>query len=1045
MADFSGSAHWFGLGVVDGERSSSAGNASPERTKPFSKRGRRGGSGWFRRHLGALGSVVIAGLVLATSISYRPREAASVPKPNVPYTSSSLNKSALVADLKRSALDYLEPIIAGEFDKRDVRDLFELITCGTTDYQNCVCLDNTFGCTKAEDTDGDGHFLFYDNDAADPLGRMSSCGGGPECEPEVTLLAYEDNAHNTSHPNEDHFDMMVRMEDFYMEMNNSIIGDCISLGLNHVDFWIMMDPDKIDVNGENARTDDPVMTIQIANVDVVAPSQNIHLGCSFGFCLFGNCIPPLVCDTSHNGCDQVPWSCVEPIAEPILADVLIYLIHDMVRGSLPMDLNALIAGEPPYNCPTYSGTTKDAANWCQCGVQNDPGKDGYGYCKDCDGDGLPNTVLPAYTVNPPTAYGSVSKGSAIIDVGAYPHLTVTNPDGAEGPDDRIQLQSDFACETRQAGGDVDKDRINVQPKLCSGNCAPTPPANPDYDNNGTPEDPMFSCSVGQDAMGGIAGAITRSGGIACEVSDQGVATNFRSPVPLPSILSDALKVESFAKLVPPIDDYADPGSSVTIRWRPYGDGDPSTTEVCMAVGAEPGPALVSQGCSALVNTGPVDVNFSLRNIYTDFYIEKDATLTRAFGIVSHFGGGVDVEFQSFTTANRTFADKAMFLSSGCNPLAGTSGCLKVALDPVDLDVERIVFSDQSDPVCVTGVGGAGKEEAGALLKCEELESAIPEVMATLMGGAVNLWLETQVTMAGLTFDVLFAGPDRYASDLDGNGKGDYLTCAGSLAQSFDLAMLMDLFVSGAGINPCTVENLQAKARRESLAAAGARPSEGGGVGTFILDPRTGRPESRIQLEASEARAAGLLAQGSRVEVQAVGSGTPAYTFRLDRGPFRVSYEPSLRLPFLLEGYHILEVQAVDATGATDPTPARLFFRIDSVGPKIRLHGLAKDGRDEGQIYLASEPFMDLEVSDYLTPFERIEASYRLDEGAPVAVTAASTRIDVSSLNPDSRHTLAVRAVDAGGIESVREIEFRTKPELNGSGSGKTWGCTQVPY
>jgi hypothetical protein len=62
-----------------------------------------------------------------------------------------------------------------------------------------------------------------------------------------------------------------------------------------------------------------------------------------------------------------------------------------------------------------------------------------------------------------------------------------------------------------------------------------------------------------------------------------------------------------------------------------------------------------------------------------------------------------------------------------------------------------------------------------------------------------------------------------------------------------------------------------------------------------------------------------------------------YSWRLDGGTWNLwQRENSVVLTHLLEGWHVFEVRAQDENKLIDPTPARFVFRIDSLGPDIKL-------------------------------------------------------------------------------------------------------------
>ncbi|MBI2890797.1 MAG: hypothetical protein HYY13_08425 [Nitrospirae bacterium] len=1029
---------------------------------------------FLNKYRGAAAASATVLAILGFSVGYRPNFAVSVPERYIPFTSNMINKDGMVFTVRREGLDYLGNILGPSLDTPDMYQYLADAILGL-DPLSDTCTSGQHVIVTAEDgVDGtpiDGKVLYYDTVATEPYGRQNNYNNKA---PTAVLWVYTGDHGGLGHPNEPHIDAYVTLYDVVMELRVKTFSTLCLLGccnqgdtgccslcnsatiakLDTFPLRLVIDPQKIDVNNVGSRADDPVISIDVPTVDITPTGTIVACGLT------------------------LDWGCVAPLIEPMLEPILASTIQSQVRGLLPMDLNGMFASEPAYSCPTYSGT--DNNPWCKCGVQTDPMLDGFGYCNDCDLDGMiagPTDLYePAYKANlgetPPTTYGTLSCGEALIDIGAYPHLSIVTT-GEGSPSDRMTMNTDFACDVDTPAPDIVPGRINAQAKLCccgeggcatcvgnppgntpccpaAGSCRPTPPGSPDYNNDSIPDNNMFSCSIGQDAGNQIASAIVQSGLISCEINENGFSSGFPLPLPLPIDMQALLKVESFAGLVPPIDDFADPGTYVTIRWRPYGDDNPATSEICAAIGAEPGPEFQEKGCSALIATGATDINYSFRNIYTDFFIEEGGQMEKAFGIRGDVGGAVDLEFKTALEPDRNFGSKAAFLAAGCNPLAGSNGCLKLTLDPIDLKINDFVYFnfpvgscpvfDPLDPDCYR-------------LDNALMAEALPDVLINLVGGAINLWVETQITLAGLGINAFFAGPDRYAPDLDGNSKGDFLTCAGNFTGTFDLALLLDSLSSSSTEDPCAIENLKAAARMmasraaEEKMAAARRPPPAGGPETYIIHPRSGKAVTQLQLNAVEARDARLLPLNSRVGVEAVGSGKSTYTYRLDNGLYRASKEPYLELPFLLEGTHLLEVQAVDETGLPDPTPARMKFTVDSVPPKIRIHGVTPKGiaADGTMVFEADPTSVLVQVSDYQNEFKDLQAFYWLDGSPQTPITASETRVDLSRLDAGKSHMLSVHAIDPSGQESrvVRTLKIRPTADESGGGSG-FFGCVQVP-
>jgi hypothetical protein len=159
--------------------------------------------------------------------------------------------------------------------------------------------------------------------------------------------------------------------------------------------------------------------------------------------------------------------------------------------------------------------------------------------------------------------------------------------------------------------------------------------------------------------------------------------------------------------------------------------------------------------------------------------------------------------------------------------------------------------------------------------------------------------------------------------------------------------------------------------------------------------------------------------------------TVRYAWRLDKG-FWTPFVPqkSAVFSYLYEGNHILEVRAVDSDGNMDPTPAVYTFRIDSLGPSIRIHGAG-----DMNIVATSSPTFYIEARDAQAPDELVTISYRVDGSDWTPFTSART-ITLSGLE-EGLHRLEVRAKDDVGNISTASMVFKVSTGAAG------FGCSVV--
>jgi len=160
--------------------------------------------------------------------------------------------------------------------------------------------------------------------------------------------------------------------------------------------------------------------------------------------------------------------------------------------------------------------------------------------------------------------------------------------------------------------------------------------------------------------------------------------------------------------------------------------------------------------------------------------------------------------------------------------------------------------------------------------------------------------------------------------------------------------------------------------------------------------------------------------GMEIQVDAAGGEDIMYVWRIDggvwRGPERTN---KIVLPGLLEGYHKFEVAAVDnKTGLYDPTPAKLEFLVDSLGPDIYTN-LQQDKVRSGFV-------VKVKAVDSWTPEDKIQISWRIDDGDWTDWTyEKEIKLDL----PEGQHKIDIKARDLKGNESIWSKVFFIQKEV----------------
>jgi len=148
--------------------------------------------------------------------------------------------------------------------------------------------------------------------------------------------------------------------------------------------------------------------------------------------------------------------------------------------------------------------------------------------------------------------------------------------------------------------------------------------------------------------------------------------------------------------------------------------------------------------------------------------------------------------------------------------------------------------------------------------------------------------------------------------------------------------------------------------------------------------------------------------GMEIQFDAIGGEDIMYVWRIDNGVWRgPERRNKVFLPGLLEGYHKFEVAAIDnKTGLYDPTPAKLEFLVDSVGPDIYTN--LQDNVYNGFV-------VKVKAVDSWTPEKEIQISWRIDDGE---WTEWTNQKEIILNLPEGQHRIDIKAKDLNGNESI---------------------------
>jgi hypothetical protein len=184
-------------------------------------------------------------------------------------------------------------------------------------------------------------------------------------------------------------------------------------------------------------------------------------------------------------------------------------------------------------------------------------------------------------------------------------------------------------------------------------------------------------------------------------------------------------------------------------------------------------------------------------------------------------------------------------------------------------------------------------------------------------------------------------------------------------------------------------------------------------------PEINRTGSEIELTPEEVRRLGLGEDSVWLNAAGltpyVSSRRMIFHYRVDGGVYQIGYGGKIRIPPLFDGQHTIEVQAVDPDRYLDPTPAVLRFTLDRFPPMIRFVGDLDRLGEKGRVELG------LELSDAVTPRERIRLAYALDDASFKPLDPE--RPYISERVAKGEHILKIRAEDESGNLATRELRF----------------------
>ena len=157
-----------------------------------------------------------------------------------------------------------------------------------------------------------------------------------------------------------------------------------------------------------------------------------------------------------------------------------------------------------------------------------------------------------------------------------------------------------------------------------------------------------------------------------------------------------------------------------------------------------------------------------------------------------------------------------------------------------------------------------------------------------------------------------------------------------------------------------------------------------------------------------------------VDLEAVGRGEgTTFHFSLDGTPWKRLQGNRLRLNYLIEGEHTLQVKAKNEKNREDVSPATLRFICDNVAPTV-----SQAGQQADRFVVTAWDFGD----------DNLTYRYQVDNGAWSDPTASNT-LSLSAFAP-GKHTVSVRVADRAGNVSTPVVRAITSPDLTSSAAPK---------
>jgi len=298
---------------------------------------------------------------------------------------------------------------------------------------------------------------------------------------------------------------------------------------------------------------------------------------------------------------------------------------------------------------------------------------------------------------------------------------------------------------------------------------------------------------------------------------------------------------------------------------------------------------------------------------------------------------------------------------------------------------------------------------------------LSQILPTLLTTAIKGRLDVAINLApllGITFDVPYIGPIGPPDPITGNPS--FYGVFASLVGNLDPALVFNL-INSMGL----LGSLPAAYQPSPMQLGLAYPRVNINVGNISSND--------IVLNAKQTKEAGFNAYTSVIDLSSYEENgqNPGinYTYSLDKGPWRPFINANqIVLHDLLEGGHILQVQAVDSNMMMSPSSATLKFDIDSIPPTLSVAG------PQGSVNGSIAKFV-VGASDYQTPADEIKVSYNLDNKG-WTIPATNKNITLTGLT-SGNHAVNIRAYDLAGNTSEVSANFTV---INGA-KADSFGCS----